>query len=255
MEKIRLALIDTRAPQEFQKDEITKKTADILDELNELQNVLYGESKHSLLLILQGMDASGKDGVIRKVFGKFNPQGVMATSFKVPTEEEASHDFLWRIHQKVPAKGMIQIFNRSHYEDILVSRVHGWCDDEMAKKRMKAINDFEELMEIHNNTHILKFYLHVSEEEQIERLNERIQDPTKHWKFNEKDFEEAKLRDKYIHVYEECFEYCNKIPWTIVPADQNWYKEYLVASKLCDTLKALEMRYPPLKYDDVTKHF
>jgi len=255
MEKIKLALLSTRAPEDQEKDKTKNKTSDILDELNELQNLLYAEGRNCVLVILQGMDASGKDGVIRKVFGKFNPQGVMVSSFKVPTAEEASHDFLWRIHKNVPARGMIQIFNRSHYEDILVTRVHGWCDDETAKKRMKAINDFEELIQAHNNTTILKFYLHISEEEQRERLNERLRDPTKHWKYNEKDFEEAKLRDQYLQMYEECFEHCNFVPWTIVPADQNWYKEYLIASKLCDALKSLNMKYPPLILDDVNKQF
>lgn len=237
------------------KTQIKYKTADILNELNELQNLLYAESKHAVLIILQGMDASGKDGVIRNVFGKLNPQGVRVISFKVPTAEELAHDFLWRIHEHTPQKGMIQIFNRSHYEDIVVTRVHKWCDDEMAQKRMKAINDFEEMLQQQNNTQILKFYLHVSAEEQTERLNERIHDPAKHWKYNEKDFAEAKLRDEYLKMYDDCFENCNVIPWVIVPADQNWYKEYLIASYLHNTLKFLDMKYPPLKYDDLNKHF
>ena len=142
---------------------------------------------------------------------------------------------------------MIQIFNRSHYEDILITRVHGWCDDETAKKRMKAINDFENLLEEHNNTHILKFYLHISKEEQQERLMERMKDPGKMWKYNEKDFEEAKLSDDYRKMYEDCFENCNKIPWTIVPADQNWYKEFIIASALYELLKGLDMKFPGLK--------
>ena len=149
----------------------------MLAEINELQNLLYAEGKNSLLVILQGMDASGKDGAIRNVFGSLNPQGVMVKSFKAPTSEELSHDFLWRIHPHAPAKGMIQIFNRSHYEDILITRVHGWCDDDLAKKRMKAINDWEDLIAQHNNTSILKFYLHVSYKEQQERLAERMSEP------------------------------------------------------------------------------
>jgi PPK2 family polyphosphate:nucleotide phosphotransferase len=247
MSTISLEELSTRAPEEFDKKETKEKTLAILEELDELQNLLYAESKHALLVILQGMDASGKDGVIRNVFGSLNPQGVQVRSFKAPTAEELSHDFLWRIHAAAPAKGVMMIFNRSHYEDILITRVHKWCDDETAKKRMKAINDFEELLTQHNNTSILKFYLHVSAEEQQERLQERINDPAKQWKYNEKDFAEAKLRPEYYAMYEDCFRECNKIPWTIVPADQNWYKEYVIASAVRDTLKALKMQYPALK--------
>jgi PPK2 family polyphosphate:nucleotide phosphotransferase len=247
MDKIKLSKLSTRAPKDLDKEKTKATTAGILKELNDLQNLLYAESKHSILIVLQGMDASGKDGVIRNVFGAFNPQGVLVRSFKVPTEEELSHDFLWRIHQWAPAKGMIQVFNRSHYEDILVTRVHDWCDDETAKKRMDAINDFEKLITVHNNTSILKFYLHVSAEEQAGRLEERIVNPAKQWKFNERDFAEAKLRDKYIEMYEDAFDHCNEVPWTIVPADQNWYKEYIIASALLDTLQAFKMEYPPME--------
>lgn len=247
MSTIKLKEISTRAPKELDKTQTKEKTKKILDELNELQNLLYAERKHSVLIVIQGMDGSGKDGVIRNVFGELNPQGVTVKSFKVPTEEEYAHDFLWRIHAAVPGKGMIQIFNRSHYEDILVTRVHKWCDDKTAGMRMKAINDFEELLQQHNDTHILKFYLHISVEEQQERLKERLRDPSKMWKYNEKDFDEAKLWDIYMNMYEECFENCNNVPWTIVPADQNWYKEYLIASQLSELLKNLNMQYPGLK--------
>jgi PPK2 family polyphosphate:nucleotide phosphotransferase len=247
MAKIKLNDISTRAPKDWDKQETKIKTGKILEELDELQNVLFAEHKHSVLVVIQGMDGSGKDGVIRNVLGNMNPQGVTVASFKVPTEEEFAHDFLWRIHKMAPGKGMIQVFNRSHYEDILVTRVHKWCDDETAKKRMKAINDFEELLQQHNSTQILKFYLHVSPEEQQERLKERIGDPTKQWKYNEKDFEEAKLWDVYMQVYEDCFNECGNIPWTIVPADQNWYKEYIIAKQLAETLKKLKMQYPGIK--------
>jgi PPK2 family polyphosphate:nucleotide phosphotransferase len=247
MSKIKLKDIDTRAPKDLDKEKTKQKTQKILEELDELQNLLYAEQKHSLLVVLQGMDASGKDGAIRNVFGKLNPQGVAVRSFKTPTVEELSHDFLWRVHQHTPAKGVIQIFNRSHYEDILVTRVHKWCDDERAKRRMKAINDFERLLHEHNHTQILKFYLHVSSAEQEKRLTERINDPQKQWKYNEKDFEEAKLREEYRQVYEDCFENCDEIPWIIVPADQNWYKEYIIASAVAETLSNLKMKYPGLK--------
>ena len=247
MSKIKLNEIDTRAPKNVDKEKTKEKTLAILEELDELQNLLYAENKHSILIIIQGMDASGKDGVIRNVLGNMNPQGVTVRSYKAPTAEEAAHDFLWRIHQYAPSKGMIQIFNRSHYEDIVITRVHKWCDDETAKKRMKAINDWEELISVHNNTSILKFYLHVSFKEQQERLAERRKDPTKMWKYNPGDEKEAQFWDNYMEVYEDCFANCNLIPWTIVPSDQNWYKEYLVAGKVLETLKALKMKYPDLK--------
>ena len=247
MPAIHLNKISTRAPKGLDKEKTKAKTSKILAELDDLQNLLYAESKHAVLIVIQGMDASGKDGLVRDVFGKLNIQGVTATSFKAPTDLEASHDFLWRIHQHTPAKGMIQVFNRSYYEDILITRVHKWCNDKMAKERMKAINDFEELLAVHNNTHILKFYLHLSSEEQQIRLEERIKDPQKRWKYNENDFKEAKLWNIYMKMYEDCFAHCNKIPWNIIPADQNWYKDHLIASALLDLLKSLKMQYPGLK--------
>ena len=247
MADIKLHDIDTKAGKEFDKDETKEKIKKLLTKLDEQQNLLYAEKKHSLLVVIQGMDASGKDGAIRNIFGNLNPQGVLVQSFKVPTPEESSHDFLWRIHQHAPANGMIQVFNRSHYEDVLVTRVHKWCDDETAGKRMKAINDWEELITQNSSARLLKFYLHVSREEQRERLEERMKDRTKMWKYDERDFAEAGLRDDYIKMYEDCFAHCNRIPWTIVPSDQNWYKEYVIADKVYNTLKDLDMTYPNIK--------
>jgi PPK2 family polyphosphate:nucleotide phosphotransferase len=244
---MQLANISTRAPKELNKDETKTLTANLLTELDELQNMLFAEGKHSVLVVIQGMDASGKDGVIKNVFGSLNPQGVTVKSYKAPTPEELAHDFLWRIHAHAPAKGFIQVFNRSHYEDVLITRVHKWIDDETANKRIKAINDFENLLIEHANTQVLKFYLHISPEEQQERLNERMNDPRKHWKYNANDFEEAKLWNDYRKYYEQCFEKCNVNPWIIVPADQNWYKEYLIADTLCKTLRSLNMKYPSIK--------
>jgi len=238
--------ISTRAPKESDKKQTKEQTANLLKELQELQNVLYAESKHSVLVILQGMDASGKDGAIKNVLGELNPQGVVVTSFKTPTEEELKHDFLWRVHQHAPAKGMIAVFNRSHYEDVLITRVHKWCDDATAEKRFNAINDFEELLAAHNSTSIFKFYLHISREEQQERFRERMEDPSKSYKYNENDLKEAELWNLYIEMYEDVFENCNAIPWTIVPADQNWYKEFIIAKTLVDGLKELKMKYPQL---------
>lgn len=247
MGKIKLKDYSTRAPEGMGKDETKNKLTAILAELDELQNLLYAQNKHSILIILQGMDASGKDGLVRKVFSSINPHGVQVHSFKVPTEKELSHDFLWRIHRVAPPRGMMHIFNRSHYEDILVTRVHGIIDDATAKQRMKAINDFEQLLTEHNNTHILKFYLHVSQEEQHERLVERLKIPRKMWKYNSRDFDESAKWGAYMKCYEDAFNECNKVPWHIVAADQNWYKAYYVAKTLRDTLQGLNMEYPRIQ--------
>lgn len=247
MAKIRLKDIDTRAPKNLDKQDTKEKLAEIINHLDDLQNLLYAESKHSLLIVIQGMDASGKDGVVRNVFGRLNPQGVLVKSFKAPTAEELAHDFLWRVHAHAPQKGYIQLFNRSHYEDILITRVHRQIDNKTAHRRMRCINDFERLLTQENDTHILKFYLHISPEEQKKRLEERIKNPQKNWKYNEDDLKEAKFWKSYMRMYEDCFAKCNLIPWTIVPADQNWYKEYLIATTVRDTLKTLGMQYPVLK--------
>ena len=245
--KIKLSAIDTTAPEHFDKAKTKAKLASMLKELDELQNLLYAENKHSILVAIQGMDASGKDGLTRDVFTSMNPQGVRVFSFKEPTQEELSHDFLWRVHQNAPPKRMIHIFNRSHYEDVAITRVHGLIDNGTAKERMKAINDFEQLLTKHNNTHILKFYLHISQKEQEKRLEERMQKPEKMWKYNANDFKESKLWDRYMKYYEDIFDHCSHVPWHIIPADQNWYKSYLVAKTLHTTLKELNMRYPGLK--------
>lgn len=246
MAKIKLSGVSTDPPKKLDKEKIKAAKEKILEELDELQNLLYAQHKWSVLVVLQGMDASGKDGVIRDVLGHLNPQGVAVQSFKAPTQEEMDHDFLWRIHRHTPAKGAMQVFNRSHYEDVLVQRVHKWIDQKTVYKRMEAINDFEKLLTEHNNTILLKFYLHVSQAAQRARLEERTHDPRKMWKYNEKDLEEAKRWKQYRQAYEDVFQRCSRIPWIIVPADHNWYKEYLVAKTLRDTLKALKMKYPVL---------
>lgn len=241
-----LKKIATRAPKQFDKEATKEKTKALLENLSELQNLLYAEQKHSLLVLVQGMDASGKDGLIRDVFTSMNPMGVQVKSWKAPTQEELSHDFLWRIHQHTPAKGMIHIHNRSHYEDILITRVHRMIDDKTAKSRMTAINNFEQLLS-ENNTHVIKLYLHVSHKEQISRLEERLLIKEKMWKYNENDLKESKLWPTYMKYYEEAFKQCNKVPWHIIPADQNWYKNYLVATIINETLTKLKMQFPGLK--------
>jgi PPK2 family polyphosphate:nucleotide phosphotransferase len=246
MAHIRLSSISNDPPQGIHKEKTKERTEKLLLEMDDLQNILYAQCQHSLLVIVQGMDASGKDGAIKHVIGRLNPQGVTVKSFKVPTAEEAAHDFLWRAHLHAPPAGMIQVFNRSYYEDVLVTRVHGNCSDRMALLRMKAINDFEQLLETHNNTRILKFYLHVSQKEQAKRLRERVKDITKEWKYNSQDRKEARLWNGYMKVYEDCFRYCSKTPWTIVPSDHNWYKEFIIAKEIHSALKKMHLAYPAL---------
>ncbi|MBX5437965.1 MAG: polyphosphate kinase [Thermoflavifilum sp.] len=244
---IRLAELSTRAPADLHKKTIKQTTKKLKKAIADLQNILYAEARHSLLIVLQGMDASGKDGAIRHVFNRVNPQGVQVKSFKVPTAEEAAHDFLWRVHQHTPARGMMQIFNRSHYEDVLITRVHGWISDKEARQRMAHINAFEQLLQ-DNQTAILKFYLHISREEQAKRLQERLRNPRKRWKYNHADIQEAQRWHDYLHYYEEVFQACSPtIPWIIVPADQNWYKEYLIAYHVHQCLSSLHLHYPKKK--------
>ncbi len=242
---IKLNKISTKAPDHLDKEETKEKTRALCEELAELQHSMYAQKKYSLLVILQGMDASGKDGTTRRVFGACSPQGINVVAFKKPTEEEMSHDFLWRIHKHAPAKGMVQIFNRSHYEDVLIQRVHRWIDDERAQKRITSINAFEELLTYDNDTIVLKFYMHLSKDEQKKELMERIEEPKKHWKHNPNDWKERDYWDQYIQYYEECFEKA-AIPWHIIPVDQRWYGDYCIAKIVVETLKKLEMELPTL---------
>ncbi|NNF02650.1 MAG: polyphosphate kinase [Bacteroidia bacterium] len=243
--------ISTRAPSEFDKGETRKKTKALIKELKELQNVLYASSKYGLLIVLQGMDASGKDGTIRNVFGPINPQGVKVKSFKKPTDREYAQDFLWRVHQHTPQHGVIQLFNRSHYEDILVPTVFKIFEQKFIDERYGLINSFESLL-AHQNCVILKFYLHVSREEQAVRLSERVERPEKHWKHNPKDIEVAKKWDDFKKVYERIFEKCGPdFPWHIIPADNKWYRNYLIAKTVVEKLRSLNLSYPEMKAEDL----
>jgi PPK2 family polyphosphate:nucleotide phosphotransferase len=247
MKKVKLSTLDTRAPKKFQKETVKKETHKLIFKLEELQNLMYAEGQHALLVILQGMDASGKDGVVKNVFTAVNPMGCRVIPFKKPTELEMGHDFLWRIHQQVPEKGMIHVFNRSHYEDVVIQRVHAWVDEKTIKLRYGHINDFERLLK-DTGTIVLKFYLHISKEEQLLRLQERMSDKTKMWKHNDNDLAEREHWNDYMKAYEAAFENCSvNAEWNIIPSDQNWYKEYLVAKKIVDTLEALKMKFPGLK--------
>lgn len=240
--------ISTLGPEDWDKKEIKEQNKEIVRQIDELQRVLYAEGGRSLLIILQGVDAAGKDGAIRKIFSGVNPLGCNVFAFKRPTEVEVSHDFLWRIHHCTPAKGMIHIFNRSHYEDILVPKVEGYLADEVIEERFGHINNFERLVQS-SGTAVLKFYLHISKEEQLDRLTERVQNPTKFWKHNDEDWDSRKKWDKYMSVYEEIFQRCNVIPWHIIPADRNWVKTNYIAREILKTLQEMNLQWPDLQSD------
>ncbi len=247
---MKLSKIPTKAPSDLSKKKIEAKTIELVIKIGELQHKLYAEGKQSLLVVLQGMDASGKDGTIKTVFADCNPSGIDVVAFKKPTEEEFAHDFLWRVHEKAPRKGNIMIFNRSHYEDILIQRVHKWINEERVEKRMKAINAFEELLEFDANTKVLKFYLHISPEKQQEKLQERIDDPTKNWKHKAADWDENDFWAEYMHCYEYAINH-STIPWHIAPADKRWYRNYFIAKEVLSTLEEMNPQLPHLDNTDV----
>ena len=214
-------------------------------ELAALQEQLYAEGKHRLLIVLQAMDTGGKDGVIRAVFEGVNPQGVKVASFKVPTPVELSHDYLWRVHQQTPGKGEMVIFNRSHYEDVLVVRVHQLVPEEVWSRRYQHIREFERLLADEGTT-ILKFYLHIDLQEQAQRFLARVEDPTKQWKFNPGDLDERDRWEEYMKAYEDMLNQTSTdwAPWYIIPANKKWYRNWLISKIVIKTLKDLDMRYP-----------
>ena len=215
------------------------------DDMIELQRRLYAEGKHKILIVFQAMDAGGKDGTIRRVFRGVNPQGVQVTSFKVPSKVELAHDFLWRVHKAVPGRSMIGIFNRSHYEDVLVVRVHNIVPESVWRPRYELINDFERLL-VTSGTKILKFYLHISKNEQRGRFQDRIDDTTKNWKFSFDDLEKRKLWGDYMAAYEEMLQRTTTewAPWHVIPADQKWYRNLAVSRVIATTLRDLNPQYP-----------
>jgi PPK2 family polyphosphate:nucleotide phosphotransferase len=228
------------------KEKAKTMTAELTGRLGELQERLYATGTRSLLIVLQGMDTSGKDGTIKSVMAGVNPQGCKVVSFKAPSSEELGHDFLWRVHQKAPSKGQIGIFNRSHYEDVLITRVHGWVSDKVVKQRFDQIKEFEELL-YESGTTILKFFLHISKVEQKARLEERIRDPEKRWKFNEGDLEERKLWKNYMDAFEDMMAATSThhAPWYIVPANRKWYRNFVVADLVVKALEDMKLKTPP----------
>jgi PPK2 family polyphosphate:nucleotide phosphotransferase len=250
--KVKLNDCDPDDTSEFKgdKDDSQEVLDELTDRLEVVQELLYAEHKHKLLVVLQGMDTSGKDGVIRHVFEGVNPQGVRVASFKVPTPEELDHDYLWRVHQHVPGKGEIVIFNRSHYEDVLVVRVHELVPEKQWTHRYQQITDFERML-VEEGTTILKFYLHIDKKEQKERLQARLDDPNKLWKFNVGDLKERQLWDAYIEAYEDVLSRTRQedASWYIVPSNKKWYRNLVIATVLVETLEKLKMSYPVPKED------
>jgi PPK2 family polyphosphate:nucleotide phosphotransferase len=227
------------------KDKAESHFAELRAELDRLQGLLYAEHKHKVLMVIQAMDTAGKDGTIRSVFEGVNPQGVRVASFKVPTQIEADHDFLWRVHSQVPGKGEMVVFNRSHYEQVLVVRVHKLEPEVDWRLHYRQINDFEEML-AETGTTILKFFLNIDLDEQKQRLLERIDTPEKQWKFSPGDLPERKLWPQYMEAYQEMLAQTSVewAPWYVVPANRNWYRNLVVSSVLVDALKKLDMKYP-----------
>jgi PPK2 family polyphosphate:nucleotide phosphotransferase len=221
-----------------------------LHELAKLQNLLYAQNKYALLIVLQGMDTSGKDGTIRHVMSGVSPLGVTVKPFKAPSPEELAHDFLWRVHQAVPRRGMIGIFNRSHYEDVLIVRVHELVPKKVWKTRYDQINAFERIL-AENNVLLLKFFLHISKSEQRARLEQRLKDPTRYWKLSLDDVEERRYWSDYRKAYEAVLQRCSTkwAPWHIVPANKKWYRNLVVAKTIVESLRNLGLSYPPPAVD------
>jgi PPK2 family polyphosphate:nucleotide phosphotransferase len=230
------------------KDALTLEK--LATEINALQDILHAQAKHKVLLILQGMDASGKDGTVKHVFSECDPLGIRLASFKAPSDEELARDYLWRVHAQVPKKGEVVIFNRSHYEDVLIVKVHDWIDEAECKRRYAQINDFERML-TDTGTTIIKCFLHISKEEQKVRMEERLGDPTKIWKFNPNDLNERAVWSKYMLAYENALEATStkEAPWYVIPADSKTNRNLLISRILLSTLKSLSLEYPPVPPD------
>ena len=241
-------------PESWNKKEIEEATEALLDDVYEYSKRLYAEGKRSVLVVFQGMDASGKDGLTRSLFQKASPSWINVHSFKKPSDEEFAHDFLWRIHQRTPEKGMIAVFNRSHYEDILVPSVYGYIDKTTLDQRYDQINQFEHYLEA-NGTKVLKFYLNLSYDKQFEKLSERINTKEKHWKHSDGDWETREHWNAFMDVYETIFERCNVIPWHIIPCNHNWTKLYATAEILVNELKKMDPQFPELDSEKFTPDY
>ncbi len=246
LSKVALSDYDPDYHGDYDKESAAAEYEKLQTRFAELQEILYAQSTQSLLIVLQATDTGGKDGTIKSVFRDVNPQGISVASFKQPTTEDLAHDFLWRIHKKTPEKGQIVIFNRSHYEDVLVVRVNNLVPKTRWQKYYEHINAFEKLL-ADSSTRILKFYLHISKEEQKERLLARLEDPTKHWKFAIGDIKAREQWEDYQKAYEAAMTRCNTeyAPWHIVPANRKWYRNLVVTKAVVETLESMDLKYPP----------
>jgi PPK2 family polyphosphate:nucleotide phosphotransferase len=248
--KVRLADMSPKKTHGWTREEAEQELELLLPRIDELQYKLHAEHKQALLIVLQAMDTGGKDGTIRKVMTALNPQGTRVESFKAPTEEELAHDFLWRVHAKTPGKGEVGIFNRSHYGDVLVVRVHNLVPEPVWSRRYGQINAFEKFL-TQSHVRIVKFFLHISKDEQKERLEERLRDPLKHWKASPADFKERQYWDQYQQAYEAVLQKCSTkwAPWYVIPADRNWFRNLAVAAILVETMKDMDIQLPEASFD------
>jgi PPK2 family polyphosphate:nucleotide phosphotransferase len=244
--KVNLGKIDAGYHGEYENEEATISELNKYSQrLGELQAVMYAENKHALLIVLQAMDGGGKDGTINHVMGAMNPQGCSVVGFKVPTAEELAHDYLWRIHKQTPRKGQIAVFNRSHYEDVLVVRVHNLVPGDVWSKRYNEINAFEREL-VNGGTTIVKFFLHIDKEEQLKRFRDRLDEPDKQWKISDSDYTERELWDDYQKAYGDALSKCsfNYAPWYVIPANHKWFRDLVVSQILVETMEGLKMNYP-----------
>jgi len=249
--RVRLKQIDPAESGEYKTaDDVAKPLQKLQDELGRLQFLLHADASRALLIVLQGMDTSGKDGTIRHVMSSISPLGVQVTPFKAPNDQEKAHDFLWRVHKAVPSQGYIGIFNRSHYEDVLIARVHDLVPRKVWKARFEQINQFEKML-VKNRVTVLKFFLHISKDEQKKRLEERLHDPTRFWKLSMSDIKERKYWSAYRQAYEEALTRCSTkwAPWYVVPADHKWFRNLAVAEVVVRTLQDMDMKFPPPSMD------
>jgi len=249
--KVRLERIDPASTGKHEsREEVAPEVAKNVARMDRLQYLLYADAAQSLLVVLQGLDASGKDGVVRHLFSGMNPQGTKVVSFKQPSRLEAAHDFLWRVHAQAPGKGEVVIFNRSHYEDVLVVRVHGLVPKEVWSKRYQIINDFERTL-AESGTRILKFFLHISPEEQLARFKERLDDPSRRWKIAESDYSERELWPKYVAAFEDALERTStrRAPWFIIPSDHKWFRDLAISTIVANTLGDMDLEVPPPQVD------
>jgi len=230
-----------------------------LQKMQELQYRMYAENKHSLLVVLQGLDAAGKDGVVRHVLTGMNPSGCVSVNFKEPTKEDLAHDFLWRVHPHVPARGSIAIFNRSHYEDVLIARVHGLVPEKVWSQRYDQINDFERLITTENNTTIVKFFLHISKEEQLARFKKRLDDPARQWKISDSDYKEREYWDDYLKAFEEVLTKTSTdgAPWFIIPSDHKWFRDLAISQIIVREMQDMDMQLPKptVNLDEIRREY